>query len=230
MNFLSLQTRIIERLDEASTPVFWTLDEIKLAINKAQRLFAFLTLCIERTTTFAVSTDAFYSLATIADYMLPLRVFNAAGGRVYPHKVYELQLENPAWRAVTGSPTKYAQPGYSLLAITPQPAGAQNLTLTYAASPALLSLDADEPEIPEEYHPSLPKFAQVWLRYKEGGQELQKTLPLLGEFLDDAQTFAQFKRARSKAQLYDKQPFDLASFDRSRLLKMTLSDPRRKSK
>jgi hypothetical protein len=135
-------------------------------------------------------------------------------------------MENPAWRADAGSPTKYAQDGFDQLAITKQPASSQNLTITYAASPAVLTNNSDVPEIPEEHHPCLIEFAIYWLRLKEGGQELQKTLPMLGSFLDSASKYGEFTRARSKAQMYDHQPFDLSSFDRSRLLKMTLSGPR----
>lgn len=225
MDFQALQTRTIERLDEAATPVYWSLAEIKLALNKATRLFCFLTLCTERTATFAVNTAAFYTISSsLSDFLLPLRIYNASGGRVYPYKFYELQVENPGWRSDAGSPTKYAQAGYDMLAITKQPASSENLTITYAASPAVLSGNTDVPEIPEEYHPSLDKFARVWLRYKEGGQELQKTLHLLGEFLDDAQKHGEFVRAKSKAQLYDHVPFDLASFDRSRLMKLVLAN------
>lgn len=223
MDFQALQTRVIERIDESSTPTWWTLAEVKLAINKAQRFFAFLTLAVERTASFAIDTNAFYTISTsLSDFILPLKIYNAAGSRVYPYKLYELQQENPAWRSDAGSPTKYAQAGFDLLAITKQPASSENLSFTYAATPTAMSGNTDTPEIPEEHHPALIKFAIYYLRLKEGGADLQSVLPLLNEFLDEAQKFGEFTRARSKAQQYDAQPFDLASFDRSRLIKLIM--------
>jgi hypothetical protein len=63
----------------------------------------------------------------------------------------------------------------------------------------------------------LEDFAVWYLRFFEGGQEAQNTVRYLQRFLDDARKYAGFVRARNRAQNYDSYPFDLASFDRSRL-------------
>lgn len=225
MDFLALQTRTIERLDEASTPVYWTLAEIKEALNKSVRFFALLTLCVERSASFNLTaTQTFYTVSSqLSDFLVPLRVTTSAGARLSPYTLHQLNLESDTWRATAGTPSKYAQAGYDLLAISGQPAGAgTSLLIRYAASPATLSGNTDEPEIPEEQRPCLIDFALYWLRLKEGGQELAKTLPHLGAFLEVAQKHAAFVRAKSKAQLYDNQPFDLQSFDRSRLMKLVM--------
>jgi hypothetical protein len=62
----------------------------------------------------------------------------------------------------------------------------------------------------------LPDGAFYVLRLKEGGQELANAVKYLQRFLDAAQKYAGFVRAKSRTQLYDTQPYDLASFDRSR--------------
>ncbi len=225
MDFQALQTRTIERLDEAGTPVYWTLAEVKEALNKATRFFALLTLCVERSAAFNLTAaTAFYTVsAQLSDFLVPLRVTTSAGVRLLPYTLHQLNLESDTWRATAGTPSKYAQAGYDLLAISGQPAGAgTSLLIRYAASPATLTGNADEPEIPEEQRPCLIDYALYWLRLKEGGQELAKTLPHLGAFLDVAQKHAAFVRAKSKGQLYDNVPFDLQSFDRGRLMKLVL--------
>lgn len=226
MDFLTLQTRLIERLGEPSTPVYWELSEIKLALNKANRFFCLLTLCVERSASFNLTAaQAFYTVSSqLSDFLVPLRVTTSAGARLQPYTLHELNLESDTWRATAGTPTRYMQQGYDLFAISPQPAGAgTSLLIRYAASPAVMTGNTDEPEIPEEQRPCLIDYALYWLRLKEGGQELAKTLPHLGAFLDVAQKHAAFVRAKSKGQLYDNQPFDLQSFDRSRLMKLVLA-------
>jgi hypothetical protein len=227
MDFLALQTRLIERLDESATPTYWTLAEVKEALNKSVRFFALLTLCVERQASFNLSAaTAFYAISSqLTDFLVPLRVTTSAGARLLPYKLHELNMESDTWRSTPGTPTKYAQAGYDLLAISGQPAGGgTSLLIRYAAAPATLSGNTDAPEIPEEQHPCLIDYALYWLRLKEGGQELAKTLPHLGMFLDVAEKYGEFVRAKSKGQLYDAMPFDLKSFDRSRLMKLVLAN------
>lgn len=234
MNFLELQTRTKERLDEPSTSVYYSAAEIKEALNKAQRLFALLTLCIERTGTITMTGgQTFYTVSTfLSDFLAPLRVtFRALSYRLRPSTIHDLDAYSSSWRSVTAAaPDKYAFLGYDLFAITPQwngaPFSSRFLDVVYAATPAVMSLDADTPEIPADIHPCLIDYALYYLRLKEGGQELQKTLPSLGAFLDAAQKYAAFFRARSLSQQYDRQPVDIELFDRSRLMKMTLQQVR----
>lgn len=226
MDLLTLKTRVIERLDEPASPIYWTSSEIVEALNKANRFFCLLTLCVEHSAAFNLTAaQTFYTVSSqLSDFLVPLRVTTSAGARLNPYTQHELNLESDTWRATAGTPTRYMQQGYDLFAISPQPAGAgTSLLIRYAASPAVMTSNSDEPEIPEEQRPCLIDYALYWLRLKEGGQELAKTLPHLGMFLDVAQKHAAFVRAKNKAQLYDARPFDLQSFDRSRLMKLVLA-------
>jgi hypothetical protein len=226
MNFLALQTRTIERLGEAATPVYHDLPSIKEALNKAQRLFCLLTLCLEKTATYNLSANTAFYLpsASITDFLVPLRVRMSTGSRLYPATIHELNNFDSNWRVTTGTPNKYVTQGFDLLALAPVPAaGGSALSITYAATPAVLAANGDTPEIPEEIQDCLIDYALYLLRLKEGGQELQKTLPRLNDFLNTAQLYGEFVRARSKAQLYDKEPPDLSTFDRSRLMKLILA-------
>jgi hypothetical protein len=95
-----------------------------------------------------------------------------------------------------------------------------NLTVTYARGPAKLVNDADIPETPAGYHPKYVDYAIYRMRQVEGAQEFAKALPLLGSFLDAAQHYAEYVRARNLGSRYDKVPIELESFDRSQLLRL----------
>jgi hypothetical protein len=214
-----LTTRLLERVDDDAT--YYPAAETKHALNVALRLFCLLTLAVERTASFTLNAgQAFYTITgapiSITDFIVPLKL-TVSGSRVRPATIADLNLYSTSWRSTAGTPAYYAQHGYALFAVTPQPAGGTTqLALTYAAVPAALASNGDVPEIAEEQQPILLDFAQWWLRAKEGGAEFQTTSELLNRFLDGAQKYAGFVRARSKAQLYDKQPPDISKFDRSR--------------
>jgi hypothetical protein len=101
-----------------------------------------------------------------------------------------------------------------------QPAAGATLSVTYARAPVALVLDTDVPEIPAEYHGALVKYAVYRCRMGEGGQEFAKTLRYFDGFLDGAAHYARYVRARNIGSRYDKVPFELEHFDRSRLLKL----------
>lgn len=219
MTLSELTIRLLERVDDDAS--YYTSAETTHALNVALRLFCLITLCVERTATFTLAAgQAFYRITespiSITDFIVPLRV-TVAGARVRPYTIHQLNLESSSWRSTAGTPAKYAQDGYEQFAITPQPSGGStSLALTYAAVPAALAISGDTPEIPTEQQPLLIDFAIWWLRAKEGGAEFMGTNEFLNRFLDGAQKYAEFVRARSKSQLYDRQPPDISKFDRSR--------------
>lgn len=233
MNVSELLTATAERLGEPpNDPVFYSPKEMITALNMAQRLFCLLTLSIERTASFSLTANTtFYTVssdADFADFMVPLRV-TYEGARVRPITIHQLDMMDHTWRSRAGAPEKYVQMGFNLLAVYKQTASTGKvLTVTYAATPAVLYEDwpAQEPEIDAAHHPALIEFARVWLRIKEGGQEMVNELPSLGKFLGACQKEADQVRNRSRGQQYDRVPFDLASFDQSRIMKMTLPKQR----
>jgi len=208
---------------------YWTPAEIDHAINVAQRLWCLLTLCLEKTVVYTLSTDgrAFYLISDqIDDFIVPLRVSHTGGARLKSDTIHNLDLRSSTWRVTPGPPTRYAQYGFDLLAITPQPTVASTLTITYAAEPVELVADADVPDIQPEQQVHLEQFAFWFARLKEGGAELQNAVANLNTFLDAATKYASFTRARSRAQLYDNIPFDVASFDRGRFEIKLKNQPR----
>jgi hypothetical protein len=232
LTLADLRRRLCERLDEvAGSPVFYASAEMNSALNKAQNLWALLTLCIERTASFTLTAaTAFHTITTtISDYKLPLRV-TLNGSRLQPNTLQQLDSLSETWFATAGTPTKYFAKGLDVLAVYPQSASQQTVSLTYAAQPALMVDDTDEPEIEALYHDALLDFAVYILRAKEGGAEFQNSLMYLDRFLTEAARRAEYIRSRSRAQNFDVLPFDLARFDKSRLVKMVLPNQRRAQK
>lgn len=236
--------RIVERLDEVpGAPVFWTNTEIVDALNEAQRFFALLTLCLEKTANLTIAPATAYhkiishSTTPIADFMLPLRAA-IQGRRLKTRTIHQLNLENQFWARtsdvaitfpdLTRGPkptTHYAILGCDLLAVYPQDDEGATLVLTYAASPVLMTL-ADtlvSPEIPVEYHPVLPDFAIYLLMHKVGGQEFANEIPRLKTFLDEANRLAMRVRTKMKAQGYERVPFDLTSTDVAPLIRQMMT-------
>lgn len=220
--FTQLIDAVEERLDEnTTTSVFYTNDEIKNAINRGLRLFCLLTLVNEKVAqTFNLSANTnFYDISSqFSDFLVPLRV-KAGNSRVLPVQSHELDLRFGNWEATTGTATHYTMKGLYLFGVYPKPAGAgSTLSITYAAEPATLSAGSDVPEIPAEFHQYLIDYAIYRLRWKEGGQELAKSLTFFDKFIGAAKKCNAIVRARSIAQAYDRVPYDLESFDVSRLL------------
>lgn len=218
MTRADLRTRILERLADDGTA--YSAQEVNDAIDEAQQFFVLLTLCLETTATFNLLPDkTFYRVrAYLPDFLRPLRL--AVGSKhLRPSRLAEFDALNTGWQQATGtSPDRYAQLGFSFLAVMPQASGGAAAQLTYARSATPLTDDFQEPEIPEPLHEILIDGARYHLAIKEGGSQLARVKECLTRFLDEATKLGDFVRRRSAALRYDSMPFELARFDRSRLL------------
>jgi hypothetical protein len=215
-----LVARTQQRLQEdpaVTTPVYYPYAEVLSALNRAQRMFVLLTLCLEKTVTFPATGATFYNMRTYyPDWMLPLRVSTVAGARVRPARLADLDALDAGWQANAGTTSRYAALGFDFFAVYQQ--SAMSLVITYAQAPAALVQAADVPQIDEEYHPALIDFAIPWLRLKEGGQEFAKSLDYLKRFFAEADKEAAYVRQRNLAARYDNLPFELRRLDRSKFL------------
>jgi hypothetical protein len=227
MNIATIEQHVLERLGEnPASPQFYKPAEVLAAVNTAQRMFCLLTLCLEATATLALGTDVFYWLLTqFSDFLLPLRVRVSAGSplagtRVKPVRLQDLDALDPNWQAANGTPERYACLGFDFVAFYKVPAAPNTgvgVDITYARSPLVMTA-ASTPEIPEEDHPALEACAIPLLRAKEGGSEFQKAVPLFDVFMAAATKRANYVKARNLAQRYDRVPFALDRFDRSKLI------------
>ncbi len=218
MNTGEMLARGFKRLDQdPAAPAYFTRPELLAALNEGQRLFAFLTLCLEATSPLALEPGtAFYRpRATWSDYLLTLRVATA-GGRVAPATILELDALDSAWRTCADAPSHYAALGCNLLAIR----GTQGAcNFTRARLPLALAADLDVPEIPTACHSVLVDFVVMRVRMKQGGQEFGKMLPYFGRFLDAVRQVAGYTRNRARAEGYDRLPLELKPAEIAALLK-----------
>jgi hypothetical protein len=209
-------SRVIKRIDDDPvTPISVSIAEVLAAVNQGQQLAALLTLCLEKTVSFALTTSTFYTpRSTVTDLIVPLRLA-VSGVRLRPSTLAELDAMDPAWQATAGTPSRYFASGCNLFGVTPQ--GTATAQLTYAASPATM-ISGNTPAIPATHHPDLVEYGVYRVRLKEGAQQLARGLGNLNVFLDGMTKLGQLVKARSLAARYYCQPFELALFDRSALI------------
>jgi hypothetical protein len=213
---------ILKQLDDdASVPVGYSRSEVLAALNEGQRLYCLLTLAYELRAT--ISADAVTLVRTLVpDYLAPLRLQDAAG-RIRPGTLADLDALSSTWRTDTASaPTRYASAGANLLLFW-KGITAHAVELTYAAEPPTLT-DGASPVITDVDWPALYHFARYRLRFKHGGQELQKSLDLFDQFMGVVKARANEVRARSVGVGYDTLPIELQRYDVSRMKRQFRAD------
>jgi len=169
------------------------------ALNEAQRLFALLTLSLEKTAVYplAAATLSYNLLGGLADFLLPRRIYNSQGRQLRPATIAELQALDANWRSSPGIPTRYTLRGFDWLAVYPQPPSADTLTIVYAQCPALLTAAAGSPMRAASQY-ALANYAAYALRAPEGGQEQAKFKGCFEEFLAEAKRTADLVRMRNR--------------------------------
>lgn len=241
MTLASLRERSRTRLSDGGA---YSNAEIDAALNSAMRVFAFLTLCIERQMLLPILPGGrFMRMLTAApDFLVPLRVElrstgalfdqamfdqvlfdqaaeEAAAGtvssRLRPAQAGDFRAENDEWLSETGAPRRYAVLGFDLLVVDRTVLSPAALLVKYAALPAALTADGSSPEIPESHHEHLPALVPFLLQAREGGSIHAKTRPGLQQFADGARQLAEFVRARALAQRYDREPSEITLADLS---------------
>lgn len=236
MNVGTLKTRISQRLDDSDPGTFYSPGDILEAINKAQRLFVVISLCLEKTGDLTITAvQPFYTpRTTLTDWLVPLKVTTkdpqqiAINRRVKPATLHELDALDASWITRTHTtleyPKRYCSMGFDFFAITPTPStgNTKTITITYAHEPAALTADANTPAIPAIYHPTLIDGAIWLLRLREGGQELANAMDNFQRFIADALKMRNYTRARCQAQQYDLVPKEIALNDLSRMFRVTL--------
>lgn len=140
--------------------------------------------------------------------------------KLRPASIYEMAARDSSFLTTAGQADEYSVLGWDFLLLNKQPTVVgQKLLITYARSCVALVNDTDVPEIHDADHECLMDYGEWRLRANEGGDEFANATPRLKSFLDNAKMRADQVRARSLAQRYDRQPFELESIDYSKLLK-----------
>jgi len=222
-----MQALVSQRLNEGQTGyTFYPQNEITAALNEAQRFFCLLTLGLEKTAAWVIPANTTFThmLGVFNDWIACLRITTSAGVKIRPARLEDLASLDPGWMASAAAgavpPTRYAALGADLVAVYKQPTAQVTVNVTYARAPVALANAADVPEIPVEYAPRLVDYAIYRMRQVEGAQEFAKAMPLFHGFLDGAKNYAAYVRSRNLGSRYDKVPFEIEKFDRSKLLKL----------
>lgn len=218
MNVAQLEAQVWNLLDDNGT--YYPEPATLAALNEAQRFFCLLTLALETTASFslAAAQPFYHVLAQLPDFLLPRRILNSNGQRLRPGRLSDLDAVNSTWQATPGLPQRYAHSGLDFLAVYPQSAASDVLTLVYAQAPPALVNQSDVPAIQENSHFCLANYAAYALRQAEGGQEMSKFTGYFNEFVDEAQRVQKLIKAKNLDARYEKAPFELEGMDRSRLL------------
>jgi hypothetical protein len=209
--------RVLARGDDENA-VMASRQEVLASLNEGQEFASLLSLCLQKDVPFSLPSGASFGtfLATLPDYLCPLRL-SIAGTRLRPSTLADFDAENDSWQFTPGTPTRYTTIGFDFWAINKQPPALITADFIYARAPVVMTASST-PEIPEEYHQSLVKFAKYRVRVKEGAQGLNRGIEDLNRFLDDMTRLGELVRARSKAAKFDTLPVELQLFDRSRLM------------
>jgi|SRR5579863_6776811 len=226
-----MQGLVSQRLNEFITgPTFYPTGEITGALNEAYRFFVLLTLGLEKTTAWNVqaATTYFHMLQLsqsgnplFPDWICPLRLTTSTGAKVRPARLEDLNCLDSQWPSSPGAPVRYCHSGADFLALYQQPAlTGTTLQVTYCRGPVILVNAGDTPEIPAEYHPRLVDYGIYRCRQVEGAQQFEKALAYLKDFFEGAKHYAAYVRSRNLGSRYDKVPFEIETYDMSKLLKL----------
>ena len=220
MTYAAMQTIVSQRLNEGAGAVFYPLSEIGAALNEGQRLFVFLTLCIERTADWTIAPGATFThmRTPFPDWIAPLRLTAANGSKIRPVRLSDLWALDSQWPTASGPAKRYVAMGSDLVALYPTPDEDTTIPAQYAALPQALVNAGDVPEIAAQNHPVLVSYAIYRCRMVEGAQEFEKTLELFDEFIAAATQYAAYVRARNQGANFDTLPPEISSMDRSSLV------------
>ncbi len=210
MTFAELKAEALRRAGEnPALPRFYTVAEAAAAINAAQNVFAFLTLCLEDTADLTVPAGAVLTpISTTAPrWIAPLRL-ELDAQKLQPGNLAQFRSLNPAWldSSQRDTPQRYAMIGWDNLVAFPSPAIDTILTSRFATAPVRLVTDGQEPEIPAEDHPALVDFALLRMTAKEGAEPMTAALSGLRSFLEVAKRRMSIVKARSIQLSYDTKP------------------------
>jgi len=198
MTFGEMQTEVFRRISESSSsPAFWTVADVKTAINEGYQEFSDASEWYERSTAFTLTNELYYNLSVrISDSILSIkRAFNDQTKRwLDPVNINDLDNRTYVrWEAVTGEPQMMILRGLWWLGMFPKQS-AGTVTLSYSAMPPVMVLAADTPAIPEEFHYAFINYAVYDLLAQEA--ETDKALKFWGDYLLFQEAFQRYVQKR----------------------------------
>jgi hypothetical protein len=159
-----MQTDVFRRLEESSaTPVYWTLAQVKEALNDGYEEISDTTEWFETSTSVNKTTSTYYDLSSVLA-SLPLTVTGVYNPETVswlePTTERELDTTYTKWMDAGGEPGKVLMRGLWWMGVFPKAdAATGTLVIHYSALPPALSADGDTPGFPKEHHVGLVEYA-----------------------------------------------------------------------
>lgn len=209
-----LRDETFRNLGDGPQGGFYSVAEVNLALNHAQRAFQLLTLQATKLATVTVS--AAETSLSISDLLVVRSVTRDSDKqRLFPVRWEQIaQYLDPA---AAGSPTVYALQGYKMLTVHPAPTSAMLLRVLYSPEPPLMVNDADQCFFPHSEE-SMVDFATWFCSLKEGGSGLMRAQVNLQRFLAEAKATAEQCRIRTRSYQWDMGPAEFRAWEKSRLV------------
>lgn len=176
MTFLEMKAETSRRLAEVGGRVFWSDDDIAVALNLGYAEMSDATEWFEQYVELDVLADRpYYDLWTlIGPAFLGLRpAFDEGANRwLIPSNAQILDAHDRRWERVVGSSQRVLLRGLRWLALFPRSASASGTWKQYyVALPPPLVLDTDVPGFPDTFHRGVVDFAltDLWAQDAETG-------------------------------------------------------------
>lgn len=202
MDFLALQTAVFGELNEdSSNPSFWTLADVKSAINEGYEEMAEISGFYDSTYSLTLSSGTrYYDLfapTTVTDYpqiLEVVKVYDSTTRRwLIPTSTKILDATNPVWELAQGpSPEYWMVRGAFRFGVFPLPTETRTLTLytknipqgAVTGEPALVD-DTDEPGFQTDFQAGIVAYATYRLLC-EDAEYKNMALPYFAEFAAQA--------------------------------------------
>ena len=197
MDFLALQNAVFGELSEdPAVQAFWTLDDVKSAINEGYEEMSEISEWYDSTYSLTLSSGVRYynlfaptSTTSYPQILYVAKVYDSTVRRwLTPISTQDLDKTNPVWeQATSASPEHFILRGAFRFGVFPLPTQTRVLTLytknipqgSAVDAPALVN-DTDTPGFPDDFHYGIVAYAVYRLLCEDG--EYKKAMLQFSEF------------------------------------------------
>ena len=199
MTFAQLQAETVRRLEETTTGVFWTAEDVVDALNDGYAEITDATEWNEIWQTIDLLGDRpwYDGRFVLGEDLLTLGpAYDETSSRwLIPTRIADLDANDRRWERAVGSPQRILTRGLWWLGFWPRIGSATGTVKQYyTALAAVLSDDTDEPGFPETFHYGLVEYAVYDLTAQAG--ETQQALEGWARYLGYEAELADFMLGR----------------------------------
>lgn len=166
-----IKSRIRDAIDDSSSGVFYTDDQLSDLIDEVQILLSAETKPIHRSVFVPIRDGGqfLYLPALAPDFMMATRVFSQSRNeRLSTTSIDNLSSFHQKWPTVTGDPEFWFTVSWDIIGLFPRPtSGGGVLRIDYVAWPRELNDDSDSPEIAQASHDLIVLFGHYFGELKK---------------------------------------------------------------